>query len=563
MAFRTSPKRNTSMDDSKSSTFLRSRSNSRSRPPPNKASAAKPKENAKVDKSARTVDLSSRKLTSFPFDLPPSLLAMDLSSNSLTSAATVFNMRSLLELNLSGNQLVGLDDLRSAVNLQYLDVSGNRLCSLHGAETLGALRYLDAQHNRISSLASLSVLSLNKHLAELSLRGNPCAAMPDYRVALFNALLSLVALDGKAVSKRLDGYAEKFTASATTHSSAAPLSGRRPRAHFSLLDPAYVADRASRRLAAAPKAEAADDVSGDASRRSLRSSLGGTKAAPSKKTAAAAAPAVLKSAARNARAWMCPSVNALLRGASVEAPLEISALSPSGRSVQRIVVPREHSPSPLDSPTRMSAARSEFVHAEAQRDTRRREAHALLERTRMPVSPRGRPSSSPPPSPTRASHLRTAHSGSVAEARGRAATEHLTAVARGFRRENRPQSESPPPSPTRATQARQRRVDVVLSDRARLASVHAEKERRAIGSVPVAVARQGPVELSASALPSFSPRVRGSGQSRGFWRDGSDEGEEAVSVRGAGAGDSVVAVLEQLRRSKRDTLQLLRASKTP
>lgn len=96
---------------------IRDRNTSRSIP---RSKAKKPSREVNetrkiIGADERAVDLSKSNLTSFPTDLPLSLLAIDLSYNAIPSLLTSNNsystmshslcLRNILEINLSHNQL--------------------------------------------------------------------------------------------------------------------------------------------------------------------------------------------------------------------------------------------------------------------------------------------------------------------------------------------------------------------------------------------------------------------------------------------------------------------------
>lgn len=522
-------------------------------------------------------DLSGQRLAELGCALPASLLALNLSHNALASFSAL-GARSLVELNLSHNRLETLDGIGAALALEFLDASHNRLTHLEGLAALSKLRFLALRGNLLTSLTGVAILAFNTALSELVLLDNPCSLLPDYRVSVFNALRSLVLLDGRVEPKRVDGYRQRYE-----------LAGASQSAHLavSIVDAAALAKILG--LSAkiqTPAVKAADStpttvvLPGERGRNKSASKAPPDSAPsqtsrkpPSTRSQPGSKAAQQSKAARPNECWMSPMVSRMRR-ASLSQPqdadcastLAIAALSMHTsrdglRSPAAPAVNKRRDESPPVSPTRLSSERKAYKDLLLQRRRRELDDHeARLFGRSPPRTPRpgagSLRSASPLPSPTRASlrrqervaedisrrqQLLEDHSartpppsekrffGSDADLSARSEIRSEIPVAKG---------KSPPPSPTRASLRRQSHVREQIRSRDEREAAHRLKSEG--------------VQSSGQRSQTFAPRFT----SARFLRKGGPE--DNGSDRDDADGDSVTVLLQRLIRSKSDTLELLR-----
>ena len=428
---------------------------------------------------ALVADLAGSRLSELSCALPSSLLALNLAHNALTSAS-LLNARSLVEVNLSHNRLQTLEGLGAATALEFLDASFNLLVQLDGLATLARLRFLAVRGNLISSLREVAMLSFNPALAELILIDNPCTALPDYRVSVFNALRSLVLLDGRVEPKRVEGYRRRYELAGTAGTHLA-VSAVDPAALTKLLGSNSPTPVSGGPSAPSPSVSVSEEVKRSFSTRSRE----GNRAVARIAVQSALAKDSSKSRAVPQVCWMSPSIAHMCR-LSLREPQDVDGSASLAIAALRVSLGREtrgkeSSPkaSTKDrgqavpvSPTRLSSERKRYKDWQVLQRKKEVEDHeSRLFGRSPPRTPRlesGSPRSvSPPPSPTRASLKRQER---VAEeiSRGEGLLEEYisrtppTAGKRFFgvgtqirAPPRRTGSRSPPPSPTRASLKRQ------------------------------------------------------------------------------------------------------------
>ena len=160
------------------------------------------------------LDLSHNAIARLPRGFPPSLIALDLSFNTLVSFRPTHRLANLVELKLTHNRIDSTLGLMHCTALEYLDVSSNKITQIAGLELLVRLKLLHVDNNKIAAMSCLRPLSLNTRLENLSLKGNPCTAVANYRTMVLSFAGAVKVLDGAVVSHRsckLDvGYTDVF-----------------------------------------------------------------------------------------------------------------------------------------------------------------------------------------------------------------------------------------------------------------------------------------------------------------------------------------------------------------
>jgi len=106
----------------------------------------------------------------------------------------------LVSLSLDDNNLRCLENLEGLAKLQSLSVARNRIRSLAGLETCLELGSLDASDNEVPLVREAEHLRDLPLFASLSVKGNPCAALPFCRRRVIYCLQRLSTLDGVAVT---------------------------------------------------------------------------------------------------------------------------------------------------------------------------------------------------------------------------------------------------------------------------------------------------------------------------------------------------------------------------
>lgn len=107
---------------------------------------------------------------------------------------------SLRALHLDGNRLTSLSPLAPLTRLEALSASRNRVRGLQGLAALGRLQRLDAAGNAIERLEDVGPLAGLSLLGELDLRGNALQLAMGARLHAVRLLPRLARLDGLPVA---------------------------------------------------------------------------------------------------------------------------------------------------------------------------------------------------------------------------------------------------------------------------------------------------------------------------------------------------------------------------
>ncbi|KAK2964261.1 putative Leucine-rich repeat protein soc-2 like protein [Blattamonas nauphoetae] len=168
----------------------------------------------------KRLDLSHCFFTTFNFNLPKSLVSLNLSHNLLNDETfynignmdedltIVINIPTLQELDLSFNEFVGIptsivemtsllslsmigNKLRTFPivhvghsgaffdNLEYLDISGNEFEKIEIPTSMTKLKYINLQYNQLSAIPNLSVFK-HTQMTELNFTGNKITRLPSH-----------------------------------------------------------------------------------------------------------------------------------------------------------------------------------------------------------------------------------------------------------------------------------------------------------------------------------------------------------------------------------------------
>lgn len=119
------------------------------------------------------LQLDRNKLTQVSAINIPSLRALTVSYNSITSFSDLPSFPNLSTLDASSNMLENLGALGNAAPaLRTLNLESNSLTSLAGVERLSKLEQLRVANNKLSK-DSLALLALLPYLSQLTIEGNP------------------------------------------------------------------------------------------------------------------------------------------------------------------------------------------------------------------------------------------------------------------------------------------------------------------------------------------------------------------------------------------------------
>eukprot|EP00042_Codosiga_hollandica_P033750 m.229714 g.229714 ORF g.229714 m.229714 type:complete len:446 (+) comp54258_c0_seq17:152-1489(+) len=203
--------------------------------------------------------------------LPPSITSLDVSYNSITSLQGIENLHELQELSVACNKLTTLSPLDRCTKLQTLDISGQVLGNLGvlrkmGLEALTAnrcnititaipqlkklmhlslqhnnittldglvsavpsLETLDIQHNALSAIPDITALRGLPMLAEIFVKGNPVADLPNWDDVAKGAIPSLEVIDDRDVSQLLPLQASASPSASSRPTTARPGTASRP-----------------------------------------------------------------------------------------------------------------------------------------------------------------------------------------------------------------------------------------------------------------------------------------------------------------------------------------------
>lgn len=98
-------------------------------------------------------------------------------------------LQNLNTLILAFNEIKVIEGLESCVNLKKLDLNHNFISKIEGIGHLKELNILNLSNNWISDVEDITHITLNEiPISELSLKCNPIAANPSYRILLFQKI---------------------------------------------------------------------------------------------------------------------------------------------------------------------------------------------------------------------------------------------------------------------------------------------------------------------------------------------------------------------------------------
>lgn len=130
---------------------------------------------------------------------PTSLYSLDLRGNKISVIENLgATQDQFASIDLCDNAVARLDGFPRLLRLRQLLLANNRIAKVAPGlgELLPGLHTLVLTNNRLAELRDLAPLAaFKKTLTLLSLRGNPCAARPGYRLYVISLLPALKVLD--------------------------------------------------------------------------------------------------------------------------------------------------------------------------------------------------------------------------------------------------------------------------------------------------------------------------------------------------------------------------------
>ncbi|GMH62812.1 hypothetical protein TrRE_jg11642 [Triparma retinervis] len=149
------------------------------------------------------------------FTTPPSELSLsyNLLGGSIADCIVGGGVRSywgaLVMLNVAENGLTSLEGIEAMHALERLNASGNKVQDSSPLRPLKLLKSVRLSRNDIKDLESAVSFVDSKNLSDLTLSGNPCASLSQYRSFAVFTLTSVEVLDGVQVSADERTEAEK------------------------------------------------------------------------------------------------------------------------------------------------------------------------------------------------------------------------------------------------------------------------------------------------------------------------------------------------------------------
>jgi hypothetical protein len=153
--------------------------------------------------SVKALDLSFNKLSTLPRCIPQSVIALDISANSVFSLDGFKRIDNIIELKLRNNKIQSTFGLNAAVGLQYLDLSFNEITRVEGLVSLVNLKSLFLENNSITNSIELRPLSFNIELTVLDLRDNPVTLIKNYKHIINNFAPYLIKLDDEKIKNQI------------------------------------------------------------------------------------------------------------------------------------------------------------------------------------------------------------------------------------------------------------------------------------------------------------------------------------------------------------------------
>jgi hypothetical protein len=161
--------------------------------------------------------LNCRHAQQVPAEFPKSLIALDLSFNTLSVIPRLEGIKRLQRLDLSNNHLTSVEDLGGCYALTELSLASNLLRTIDDLRHLSELTRLNLEGNLIQTAADIRPLSFNCKLKVLILQGNPVASLKSYKPTINSVIPGLQMLDNKRRT-RLNATCTRDTQAFFTHS---------------------------------------------------------------------------------------------------------------------------------------------------------------------------------------------------------------------------------------------------------------------------------------------------------------------------------------------------------
>ncbi|CAG9314647.1 unnamed protein product [Blepharisma stoltei] len=132
--------------------------------------------NSLINDDLLYLNLSGNSISLKGFELPKSLIILNLSTNEIEEFELSKSHQNLKLLNLGNNKIHTLKGLWKVKNLTELYLSCNSLKNVNSLCQIDKLALLDISKNSIETLESIATLSIMQKLTTLSVKGNPIEA---------------------------------------------------------------------------------------------------------------------------------------------------------------------------------------------------------------------------------------------------------------------------------------------------------------------------------------------------------------------------------------------------
>ena len=115
--------------------------------------------------------------------LAPTLVNLNLSSNSISQIANLTGLPHLRNIDLSENKIKDIDALHTKIGqITSLNLSQNKIRALHGLAKLYSVTNLDVSHNKLRTLADVSTVTNLPCIESVTLSPNKVNNEVDYRL---------------------------------------------------------------------------------------------------------------------------------------------------------------------------------------------------------------------------------------------------------------------------------------------------------------------------------------------------------------------------------------------
>ena len=153
-----------------------------------------------MGKNLKFLSLGGNLISDATFEFPATLIALNLSFNSITDFQPLKPLLNLRFLNISNNLIENLPDISGIITLNELFISNNRLAAANFLFSIKNLCLLDLSNNNLESFEDLAMLSVSTRLHTLTLIGNPLYTKPGYKTSIPELFPRLIYLDPEDIT---------------------------------------------------------------------------------------------------------------------------------------------------------------------------------------------------------------------------------------------------------------------------------------------------------------------------------------------------------------------------